>query len=604
MKTIRFLFQNFQIPLLVLLAIILYLILLALHLPFPALLLILLAIILGSYNLFREIIGSLLKKQFALDYIAVLAILVSLITSEYLVGAVIALMLSTGSTLEAYGISRAKRTLSRLIDRIPQDVFLAHDNRPGQKEKIGNIKVGQHIFIRKGEVIPLDGFLISNDSTTDESSITGEPYFIEKLRGDLIRSGTINTGKPIIMQVTRVEKDSTYNKIIRLVHNAQEEKSPFIRLADRYSTIFTIITFAIALLAFYLSRSLDGVLAVLVIATPCPLIIATPIALLGGVNKAAKKKIIVKKLAALEALSKCDTFVFDKTGTITIGKPLLTRIEILDPAFSESQILSIAEALERNSLHPIAKTIIEYAAQKDISAPPASNIEEKIGIGISGTIQGSQFTLSKLEEYDQAGLPADQAGMAIGLFHDKTKIAVIHLEDVIKKESKHTIYELKKLGLDLYIFTGDKQIVADQIAARLDHGIQVRAELKPEDKQKNISLLKHQKRTIAMIGDGINDAPALAKADVGLVFSNEEQTAASEAADIVILGNEFSHIKNIISISKRTVSIALQSILWGIGLSIFGMVLAAFGYIPPLVGAGLQEAIDVAVILNALRASK
>ncbi len=596
MSALRFLFRYSQVPL-VLLCIILYLFLLALGLTLPALFIILIGIFIGSYYLFPEIIKALFKRQFALDYIAALTILVSLITKEYLVGAVIALMLATGRSLEAYGISQAKKTLSLLIDRIPQDVFLAKDGQPEKKEKIGNVRLGQHIFVRKGEVVPLDGILLSEDSVSDESSITGEPYFIDKLKGDHIRSGTINMGKPIIIQVSKIEKDSTYKKIIEMVKKAQDEKSPFIRLADRYSTLFTLITLVISGFAFLISGNLDGVLAVLVIATPCPLIIATPIALLGGINKAAKKKIIVKKLASLEALSKSNTFVFDKTGTITIGKPLLTKIEILDQSYSEAKILAIGEALERNSLHPIAKTIVDYAKKKGISAPSALHVEEKIGDGISGTVDGKRYTLSRLKNYTQTD-------MAIGLFLGPANIAVLHLEDLIKNESKQTIKELKNLGLDLYIFTGDKKIVAEQIAKELDHDVHVEAELTPEEKQNGISRLKQQKRVIAMVGDGINDAPALAKADVGIVFSNEEQTAASEAADIVILGGEFSHIKDTIHIAKKTISIALQSIFWGIGLSVTGMVLAALGFIPPLFGAGIQEAIDVIVIINALRTSK
>lgn len=596
MNLIKFLLRYSQVPL-VLICIILHLFLLALGLPLPALFIILIGIFIGSYSLFPEIIKALFKKQFALDYIAALTILVSLITKEYLVGAIIALMLSTGRSLEAYGISQAKKTLSLLINRIPQNVFLAKDGQPGKKEKIGNVRLNQQIFIRKGEVVPLDGILLSQDSVTDESSITGEPYFVEKLKGDLVRSGTINMGKPVIIQVSKVEKDSTYKKIIDMVKKAQAEKSPFIRLADRYSTLFTFITLAISGFAFLLSQNLDSVLAVLVIATPCPLIIATPIALLGGVNKAAKKKIIVKRLASLEALSKSNTFIFDKTGTITIGKPRLANIEILDPSYSETKILAIGEALERNSLHPIAKTIVDYAIKKGISAPSALDVEEKIGDGISGTIDGSRYTMSKLKDHGQTG-------MAIGLFHGSTIIALFHLEDMIKNESKQTMKELKKLGLDLYIFTGDKKIVADHIAKELGYGVHIEAELKPEDKQKGIIRLKQQKRIIAMVGDGINDAPALAKADIGIVFSNEEQTAASEAADIVILGGEFSHIKDTISIAKNTISIARQSIFWGIGLSVAGMILASLGFIPPLYGAGLQEAIDVAVIVNALRTTK
>jgi heavy metal translocating P-type ATPase len=603
MAQLLFLYKNFRIPLIIFAGILLYLLLLSVKIPLAAFLIVSITIGLGTYTLIKEILASLLKKQFALDYIAILAITTSLITKEYLVAAVISLMLATGRALEAYGIKQAKKSLSLLVNRIPQSVLLYEQNQPGKKEQIAQVKVGQEIFIRKGEIIPLDGILVSDQGFTDESSLTGEPYFVDKLQGDTMRSGTINTGAPIVIKVTKPDKDSTYKKIISMVENAQDEKSPFIRLSDKYSTYFTLITLAIAGLAFLIHHDLQSILAVLVIATPCPLIIATPIALLGGMNKAAKRRIIVKKLTSLEALARITALVFDKTGTITLGKPALTKIECLDPDYSENRVLAIGEALERNSLHPIAKTIIAYAKKKHVSTPRAHHIEEKIGTGISGTIDGKTYTLSKLEN-------SGQIGMAIGLFLDEKELAIFHFEDSIKKESKQTITNLKKLGLALHIFTGDKKVVAEQIAAQLEEQVHIEAELKPEDKQKLIGILKSsesisgQKSVVAMVGDGINDAPALAKADVGLVFSNEEQTAASEAADIVLLGGDFSLVSDTIHIAKRTIRIAIQSISWGIGLSIGGMMLAAFGYIPPLLGAGIQEAIDVAVIINALRASR
>lgn len=594
---IRQIINYFKIPILVLFTIILHLVLVMLKADSLASLIIFAGIILGSYELFWEIIKSLLKRQFALDYIAVLAIVTSVVTQEYLVAGIIALMLASGRTLESYGIAQAKKSLSLLVNRIPQTVTLMKKGEIAGTEKIGDIEVGTEILIRKGEVIPLDGILISEHGSTDESTLTGEPYLIDKIRDDVVRSGTINIGEPVIIKVTKAEKDSTYKKIIEMVKSAQEEKSPFIRLADKYSTAFTIVTFLIAGFAFLLSHDLRSILAVLVIATPCPLIIATPIALLGGVNKAAKKRIIIKKLAGVESLAKIDTFVFDKTGTITIGKPMLTKIEIIDKNYSAEEALAITAGIERNSLHPIAKTIIEYAKDKKIAGYSARNIIEKIGSGITGEVKGRLYTLSKIED-------VDIEGMAIRLLEGKKTIGIFHFEDVIKKESVGTISALKKLGLKLYIFTGDKRKVAERIASQLDQHVEVRAELKPEDKQRGIAELKEQNRIVAMVGDGINDAPALAKADVGLVFSNEEQTAASEAADIVLLGGDFSLTEQTISIAKRTIYIAKQSIFWGIGLSIFGMILAALGFIPPILGAGIQEAIDVAVIINALRASR
>jgi heavy metal translocating P-type ATPase len=592
-----YLIKTFKTPLIILGGICLSLLLQTIQLPLLANSIILASVALGTFGLFREIYHSLRRKQFALDYIAVLAVLTSIISGEYLVAAVIALMLSSGETLEAYGVSQAKKSLSLLVNRIPQEVLLVENGEAKHKEKINKIKVDQEILIRKGEVIPLDGILLSDEGYTDESSLTGEPYMVEKIKGDTIRSGTINTGAPMHIRVTKAEKDSTYKKIIHMVQNAQAEKSPFIRLADKYSTWFTIITLIIAGFAYIISPHLKSILSVLVIATPCPLIIATPIALLGGVNKAAKRRIIIKKLASLEALDRTNTFVFDKTGTITIGKPALTRVEVLDNHTPE-QILALAQALERNSLHPIAKTIVEAAHQKKVPQLHASKIQENLGTGISGQINNQTYLLSKIE-----GQTHD--GMAIALFQDKKQIAILHFEDVIKKESGRTISTLKNVGIDLYILTGDKQKVAEKIAAQLDLPVNIRAELKPEDKATEIKKLKSAPtRVVAMVGDGINDAPALALADVGMVFSNEEQTAASEAADIVLLGGNFSLVTDTIAIAKRTIRIARQSILWGIGFSIFGMLLAAIGLIPPILGAGIQEAIDVAVILNALRTSK
>ncbi|MDQ5900878.1 MAG: Cadmium-translocating P-type ATPase [Patescibacteria group bacterium] len=596
MKKLSSLRHNFLNPTLIFLGIILYGILSYFEYTTVAQTIILIAIGLGSYSLVLETFSELFKKHFALDYIALVAVIVSVITGEYLVGAIIALMISTGVTLEAYGARQAKKSLTSLIDRIPQEVLLWEKDKETVKTKISKVKVGQSIFIRKGEVIPLDGTLESLKGLTDESSLTGEPYYIDKLQGDLLRSGTVNSGDAIVVKVTKEEADSTYRKIIEMVQSAQIEKAPLIRLADKYSTFFTLVTFFISLFAYFNLGGLDGVLAVLVVATPCPLIIATPIALLGGVNAAAKQRIIIKKLAVLETLSRVDTMVFDKTGTLTLGRPKLTTISIIQTKYSYDEILSFAAAIERNSLHPLAKTIVEAAKEKKVKHLIAHDTQEIVGKGISGIINNTEYVLRKLPE-------ENSDGMQIEMLEGKKQIAVFSFADVLKKDSKPIISRLKQAGYELFIFTGDKKKTADKIALELGEGITVRAEMKPEDKQKGIEELKKQKKVIAMIGDGINDAPALALADVGMVFSNEEQTASSEAADIVLLGGDFQQATQTLSISKRSVNIAMQSIIFGIGASIICMILASFGLIPPLLGAGIQEVIDVAVILNALRAA-
>ena len=585
---------NFKVPLSVLLGIIAYLVLSFLKYTQASTIVALVLTFVGSYKLIKKSTIAIIKGQLALDYIAILSISIALLTGEYLVALIIALMLASGATLEEYGVSSAKNSLTQLIDRIPSYVSICENGVIVEKQIISKVKIGEEILIRKGEVIGLDGVLISDSGITDESSLTGEAYPVDKIKGDVMRSGTVNIGNPIILKVTKVAADSTYRKIIDMVKTAQSEKAPLVRIADKYSVFFTILTLIIAGFAYLLTKNIDSVLAVFVIATPCPLILATPIALMGGINAAAKKRIIVKKLSNIEVLSRIKAIIFDKTGTITLGKPKISSFEIKNKSYEEKSLLSISEALERNSLHPLAKAIVDFAKEKKSSILHPEKVKEIIGSGIEGIINNKRYSLTKLKE----------EGMAIGIWEEKELLAIFRFEDVIKKESKTTLQYLKNLGLELFIFTGDKKANADKIAKELGGDIVIKAECSPEDKKEGIENLKRQGKPTAMIGDGINDAPALAFADVGMVFANDEQTAASEAADIVFLGGDFSVAFDTFNIAKRTIRIAVQSILWGMGLSIGGMILAAFGLIPPITGAFLQETIDVAVIINALRASR
>lgn len=586
--------EEFRIPLLILLGIIVALFLQLVNNSLVPFLLILITLI-GSFDLIRDSVVSLLHRKYVLDYIAIIAIVVALITGEYLVAAVIALMISSGRTLEHYGISKAKRALTLLVDRIPDTVTLWQEGGAGEKIKINKAVVGQEILVKKGEVIPLDGEIVSESGLVDESSLTGEPYEIEKIVGDTARSGTVNIGNPLIIKVTRPQSESTYNKIIEMVKQAQEEKSPFIRLADQYSTYFTVVTLIIVAFAYLTSGQIERVLAVLVVATPCPLILATPIALIGGINSAAKKKIIIKKLAAIEILSKVKTLVLDKTGTITLGLPNVRGFENTSLDMSDTEILGVVQSLERNSLHPLAKALVEFAKNKKAPVYHARNIEEKIGQGIFGEINGKTYRLTKSKSTE---------GMMIELQREDKVLAIFSFEDQIKPESQAIIHELKNQDYQMLVFTGDKKTAAARVAQQLGGDIEFRSEMSPQDKQQGIVELKKQNQKVAMIGDGINDAPALALADVGMVFSNEEQTAASEAASVVFLGGDFSQVKSVMNIASKTMAIALQSIFIGIGLSILAMIFASFGYIKPITGALLQELIDVGVIINALRASR
>ena len=549
-------------------------------------------IILGSVQVLQETAVLLYHKNFAIDYIAILAIIASMIAQQYIVGSVIVLMISGGNALERYAQQKAKSSLTALTNRIPHEVLVWFSETITRKVSIENVKIGEKIFVRKGEVIPLDGILISDYSQIDESSLTGEPYFIDKLKGDKVRSGTVNMGASIVVSVSKEDKDSTYRQIINMVRKAQEEKSPMIRMAHKYNWIFTAIALAIALGAYLYWKNFTIVLAVLVIATPCPLLIATPVALIGGMGAAAKKKIIVKNLGSIETLSVVNTLVFDKTGTITLGKPVLKHINIIDKKYDQHEVLSIAEAIERNSLHPIAHSLINEARHEKVLRQVASHVEEKAGSSISGIVKNKRYTLERgRESYAED----------IHLMEGNKLIAEFIFEDVIKPDAKEIIKKLESQGMKIHVFTGDKEIAAKKLRDAIDMNVDVQSEMSPADKQKGIKSLKRKGNSIAMIGDGINDAPALALADVGMVFSHEENTASSEAADIVFLGGTFSEVYDSINISHKTMTIAKESLFVGLGLSIIGMGFAATGFIVPIIGAVLQEAIDVSVILNSLR---
>lgn len=598
-KKVKAFLRAFIMPIIILVGIGIYLVLYSvLQMSVTAKIFALVIIAVGSFELVVDTIKAIGRKQFALDYIALLAIGVGVATQSYAVALVIVLMLSGGTTLEKYGMARAKESLTALTERIPNEVMLWKDGEGHKKIQIEDAVVGQEIMVRKGEVIPLDGELVSALALIDESSLTGEATPTEKALGDTLRSGTVNVGEVMVVKITKADKDSTYRKIIDMVRAAEEEKAPLIRLADRYSTIFTGITFVLCVIAYLISHEMSRVLAVLVVATPCPLILATPIALFGGVNASARKHVLVKKLASLEVLSRVDSVIFDKTGTITLGHPLVHNIIIKNTKYSEKEVLGIAAALERNSLHPLAKAVVDHAKQHKAPRVHATAVGETIGQGISGTVEGVVYILRKMKSAHE--------GNAIELVAEKHVIAIIEFEDKLKSDAGNIISMLREHGLSLFIFTGDKAENATKIVEQLGAAkewITVYPNCSPEDKKNGIARLKKEKHITAMIGDGINDAPALALADVGMVFSNGEHTAASEAADIVFLGGNLSLVWQTILIAKRTVRIALESIFFGIGLSIVAMIFAAAGFIPPIVGAGLQEVIDIIVIINALRAS-
>ncbi len=548
-------------------------------------------IILGSLQLVRDTVTSLLNKSFALDYIALLAIITGLVTGNFFVAGVIVLMMAGGNTLEDYAQEQAKRSLTALSERIPHSVVMVGKDAD-ETIPIQSVPIGTTIKVRKGEVIPLDGTLMHQNALIDESSLTGEAYPVEKDLGELLRSGTINMGNVITIKTTVRDENSTYRKIIELVEKAQSEKTPFLQLADKLSGWFTVASLLIAGVAYFISHDIERVLAVLVIATPCPLILATPIALIGGMNVAARDRIIFKRLSALEILSQVRAMIFDKTGTVTFGVPELTKITIENSEYTEKKVLSLAAGLEKNSLHPFAKTIIKAADSREVKPQHFDAISEIIGKGISGKITDDTYTIEKLDNSER-----------IVLKKNKKSLAFFEFSDVIKPESKDVLKQLTDEGLALALFTGDTKERTLQLLPNLPENITVQADLSPTDKQAGIVQYKKKYQQVAMVGDGINDAPALAQADVGIAFSHDEHTAASEAADVILLGGTFATVLHARKIARRTLFIAKQSMYVGVALSLIGMSIAVTGKLPPIAGAVTQEVIDVAVILNALRAA-
>lgn len=556
-------------------------------------LLIWITIAVGTFDLLKSTFKSLINKSFSLDYIALLAISTGVITQNYLVAGVIVLMMSGGNALEEYAQNKAKKSLTALKNHLPNQVQIVDKNGLIKNKNVEKVDVGTTILIRKGEVVSLDGKLETNEAILDESSLTGESMPITRFAGEIVRSGSLNTGE--VIKITTIVKpaDSTYQQIVELVEEAEKAQAPFVQLADKLSTWFTITTVFMAFLAYAISGELDRSLAVLVIATPCPLILATPIALVGGMNAAAKQKIIFKQLASLETLAMTNTIIFDKTGTLTLGTPQLESITVKDKSCDESKIMEIAASIEKNSLHPFATAIVNQANSQNIKLLHVESIKEKIGVGLSGLIDGEHYELSS---------DPIQKDSQVVLKNNQKIIAIFKFLDQIKNSTIQVISSLQNQGFKIYIFTGDSEARAKKFIEKLKIPIQFKAGLSPVEKQGEIINLK-KKAKVMMVGDGINDAPALASADIGLAFSHQQHTAASSAADVILLKNDISLVQTSLSIAKHTMKIAKQSIQVGMILSLIGMFLALFGKIPPIAGAVAQELIDVLVIFNSLRVS-
>ncbi len=554
------------------------------------------AIVIGMAQLLVVAYRSIRADDWSLDYIAFLAMLVALATSEWLAGAVIALMYAGGRALEDYASHRAEASLASLLAKIPKTALVKQGDETVETP-LAEVKEGITIVIRGGELVPLDGTLASDEAVLDLANLTGEPLPESVTKGAFVKSGSVNAGDAFELSVSGTLATSTYAKIVDLVKDAERDPSPFVRLAARANVPFTVITLAIAALVYLATGDVVRLLAVLVIATPCPLLIAAPVAFIGGLSRAAGRNIIVKTPATLETIARVNTIFFDKTGTLTLGTPQLVGTELLVPHATERQALSLAAALEFHSIHPLARAILAAAHAEHFTPSPAREVTETVGTGIAGKVDGHQVAIGQApDEYRH------KDGISLLLQEDGAPLAVFHFADVLKDDAKELLHELAGNGYRIAILTGDREEHARAIFDGAAH-FTVHAECTPEDKYRFVEEARERGEVVAMIGDGLNDAPALAKADVGIVFSGTENSASIEAADAAILGHDVGLIRDLLALSKRSVRIAGQSVYVGIGLSVVGMLVAAAGFIAPVTGAILQEGIDVTVILNALRAA-
>ena len=563
-----------------------------------------------GYSLWT-MIGSLRRGRIGVDVIAVLALAGAVAVGELLAAAVITVMLVTGHALEAWAARRAQRDLHALLARAPRT---ARRYRDGALETVllADIKVGDVLMVAPGDVVPVDGINSRGVAVLDESALTGEPIPVERAAGDAVRSGVLNTGGPFDLRATTSAADSTYAGIIRLVAEAEKTQAPFVRLADRYALWFLPLTLAVAGLGWALGGPARAV-AVLVVATPCPLILAAPVALVSGLSAAARRGVVVKNGAVLERLAQCTTLMLDKTGTLTAGQPTVTAVIPARPAgqLGPDEILRLAASLDQASGHVLATAIVATATARGCRLTLPEHVTETHGLGIAGEVGGHRVAIGRAGWVGIPGVPpwlktvrrrARLDGvLTVFVTVDGEPAGALLLEDRVRPDARGTIRALRRGGITkIVLATGDRAEVADAVGA-ITGVDEVLAGLTPEGKLAAVRSEQRQAPVI-MTGDGINDAPALALADVGVAMGARGSTASSEAADAVLTVDRISRLGDVAGVARRTRRIAMQSVLAGMGMSLAAMGVAAAGLLPPVYGALLQEAIDVAVILNALRA--
>lgn len=555
-----------------------------------------------------EIVLTLRRGDVGLDIVAALSMSAALLVGEELAAAIVALMYAGGQLLEDFAERRARQDMTALLSRVPRT---AMRHRNGQLEEVALdlILPGDRLLIRRGDVIPVDGTVAEGVAVLDQSALTGESLPVKLSAGEPTLSGSTNAGDAFDLVAEHRAAESTYAGVIRLVAAAQASRAPMARLADRYAIIFLGVTVALAAAAWWLTSDPIRAVAVLVVATPCPLILAVPVAIVSGLSRAAKLGILIKGGKVIERLAQVRALVIDKTGTLTVGQARIVGVRTAD-SISDNEVLRLAASLDQASKHTIGETLVTEAHARGLMLAVPTEVTETPGEGLVGRVEGHtvmvgglHFVAGKIGDEATALLPHDRApgALAVAVAVDGALVGVLVLADELRAGTEQLLKDLRKFGIDrIVLATGDRHDVARYITAGLSLD-SVRSELTPD--QKILVVLAERKNgSVMMIGDGINDAPALAAADVGVAMGARGTAASAEAADVVLLVDQLDRVLPAIRIARRSRRIAVESVVVGMGLSIAAMTAAAFGYLTPVEGALFQEAIDVAVIFNALRA--
>lgn len=553
-----------------------------------------------ALQMFIEMIGTLKSGSYGVDLLAITAVVATLAVSEYWAAMVILVMLVGGDSLEDYAAKKANSELKALLDNSPQIAHKLVDDDVVDLA-VDEVLVGDKLLVRPGELVPVDGHIVKGESFFDESSLTGESHPLNKRVGDSLMSGSLNGDASVTIQVDKLAIDSQYQQLVKLVKEAEKTPSKFVRLADRYAVPFTLAAYVIAGIAWYLSKDPVRFTEVLVVASPCPLILAAPVAMVSGMSRASRNGIVVKTGDVLEKLARAKTGAFDKTGTITSGQLSVDKVVTLD-GVKEADLLAMMAGVETESNHILARSIVAYADDHGIDGVATDSLSEVTGKGVSAMVAGQKVLVgklsfvapdSKIDKPQQTAIYLSVAGKLWGY---------VLFIDHIRPEAAETMATLQKLGVShLMMLTGDQKAIATKVANQT--GLtDVQADLLPQDKIAALKAVPHNDHPVFMVGDGVNDAPSLATADVGIAMGAHGSSAASESADVVILKDDLSKVAKAVIISQDTMRIARQSVLIGIFICLGLMLIASSGLIPAFIGAMFQEVVDTVSILWALKA--